>query len=61
MSRKERAVLTGNRFEAAVSASRTRVDLKDRRDGKTIVLLDRGDVEEMRDLAIELLEMMGPK
>lgn len=48
----------GNRFEADVSKNRSRADIRDRKHNRLFMLMDRGDLEELRDLAAELLAMM---
>lgn len=45
----------GNRFEADVSPNRKRVDVKDRKGHKLFTLLAREDIEELKELAEELL------
>lgn len=51
--------LSGDRFEAAVSANRKLVDIVDRKENRTFIVLDAKAVEELRDLCQEVLEFMG--
>lgn len=50
--------LQGNRFEADVARNRSRADIKDRKNNRLFILLNREDLEELRDIAAELLRMM---
>lgn len=48
----------GNRFEADVSPNKKRVDIKDRKGNRMFTLLNREDLEELRDMSMHLLEGM---
>jgi hypothetical protein len=50
--------VSGNRFEADISPNRSRADIKDRKNNRLFSLMNREDLEELRDLAAELLGMM---
>jgi hypothetical protein len=50
--------VSGNRFEADLAPNRSRADIKDRKNNRLFTLLSREDLEELRDLAAEILRMM---
>jgi len=50
--------IQGNRFEADVSRNKQRADIKDRKIGRVLHTLNREDVQELHDMAAELLGMM---
>ncbi len=50
--------LQGNRFEADVSPSKTRADIRDRKISRLFHTLDRDDIQELHELTEELLRMM---
>lgn len=59
MPKPERIFIDGDRFEAAISADRSMCDLLDKKREKGIVLLKRGDLEELGRVA-ELLQEGEP-
>jgi hypothetical protein len=52
----KRIFIDGDRFEAAISPSRSQSDIMDRKFGKGIVLLKRDDLEELGHVADRLQE-----
>lgn len=50
--------IQGNRFEADIARNRSRADIKDRKGHKLFTLLNREDLQELRDISDELLRMM---
>jgi len=56
---KERAWISGSRFEAFISADRTLSDIADRENVGRLILLRVSDLHELRDLAQELIDFMG--
>jgi hypothetical protein len=57
---KERAVITGNRFEAYLSATRRLADIKDRKREGSLILLGATDMLDVGLLAEALSEEMHP-
>lgn len=56
--RREGTWFSGQRFEAAVSPNRKLADVTDRKERKTLIVLDIEALRELRDLAGELVEFM---
>lgn len=50
--------ISGNRFEADVAPNKKRADIKDRKGNRLFPLLNREDLEELRDMSIHLLDGM---
>lgn len=50
--------LQGNRFEADVAPNKSRADVKDRKNNRLFILLNREDIEELHELTGELLRRM---
>ncbi len=47
--------LQGNRFKADVATNRSRADIRDLKNNRLFVLLNREDLEELHELTEELL------
>lgn len=50
--------IQGNRFEADVSPNQQRADIKDRKNNRLLMLLNREDLEELRAMVSAVLELM---
>jgi len=49
--------IRGNRFEADLAKNRKIADIRDRKNGRLFVILNREDMQELHDLTGELLKM----
>lgn len=50
--------VSGNRFEADLAPNKSRADIRDRKHNRLFMLMNREDLQELRELADELLSMM---